>query len=202
MINFAPGLFKFNLTVTGEFNFCFQFYTLKNLDGQRQSSSELVQLLVSEAESLRYTIETRSILCQDLKFKDRTNIAEEILLYLKALGATTITIVDIYTDHASGVSFRLESLILRLFRNLLFFLSPTLKTTCPWAHRQCFRSWLSPSKTLASNLSVKVQLFTLNPMSARQSATTMGNVTMGPIPASVIPFGWPHPLTRRPIVPG
>ena len=106
MINFAPGLFKFNLTVTGKFSFCFQFYILKNLDGQRQSSSELVQLLVSEAESLRYTIETRSILCQDLKFKDRTNIAEEILLYLKALGATTITIVDIYTDHASGVSFR------------------------------------------------------------------------------------------------
>ena len=28
MINFAPGLFKFNLTVTGEFNFCFQFYTV------------------------------------------------------------------------------------------------------------------------------------------------------------------------------
>ena len=102
------------------------------LDGQRQSSSELVQLLVGEAESLRYTIETRSTLCQDLKFKDRTNIAEEILLYLKALGATTITIVDIYTDHASGVSFSTGNLALaRFFRNLLSFLFRTLKTTCP-----------------------------------------------------------------------
>ena len=60
---------------------------------------------VSEADSIGYMIETRSVPCQTITYLDRTNIRDELLINLKPLGVTTISIVDIYTDHATGVSF-------------------------------------------------------------------------------------------------
>ena len=105
LINFAPGQLKFNLTVTGEFDFIVLNFQKNYLDGQSQSSSELVRLIVNEADAIGSIIETRSIPCQAITYLDRTNIRDELLINLKPLGVITISIIDIYIDHASGVRF-------------------------------------------------------------------------------------------------
>ena len=60
---------------------------------------------MGEAESIGFMIETRSVPCQlPITYLDRTNIRDELLINLKPLGVATVSIVDIYTDHATGVS--------------------------------------------------------------------------------------------------